>query len=116
MIATDVTTPFFVPIKLAMMTDIDKYLSFVLWMFMAFGVVIQVPVAVIVMVHMGWVTTEKLRESRPYIIVWAFVAGAILTTPDVISQFMLAIPMWLLYEASIIVSDRMAHPIEKATS
>jgi len=101
------------PAGVAVMTDIDKYLSFVLGMFMAFGVAFQVPVAVIVMVHMGWVTTGKLRDSRPYVIVGAFVAGAILTPPDVISQFMLAVPMWLLFEAGIIVSDRMLHPVAK---
>lgn len=101
------------PQGVAVMTDIDKYLSFVLGMFMAFGAAFQVPVAVVVMVRMGWVTAEKLRDNRPYVIVGAFVAGAILTPPDVISQFMLAMPMWLLFEAGIVVSDRMARPAAK---
>jgi sec-independent protein translocase protein TatC len=101
------------PIGVAVMTDIDKYLSFVLGMFMAFGVAFQVPVAVIVMVRMGWVTPEKLRESRPYVIVGAFVVGAVLTPPDVISQFMLAVPMWLLYEIGIFVSDKLYRPAPK---
>lgn len=104
------------PIGVAVMTDIDKYLSFVLGMFMAFGIAFQVPVAVVVMVHLGWVTPEKLRESRPYVIVGAFVVGAILTPPDVISQFMLAMPMWLLFEVGVIVSDRMYQPVQKVAS
>lgn len=104
------------PIGVAVMTDIDKYLSFVLGMFMAFGVAFQVPVAVVVMVHLGWVTPEKLRESRSYVIVGAFVVGAVLTPPDVISQFMLAMPMWLLFEVGVIVSDRFYLPVMKATS
>jgi sec-independent protein translocase protein TatC len=57
---------------------------------------------------MGWVTTEKLREIRPYIIVGAFVIGAIFTPPDVVSQFMLAMPLWLLYEAGIVISGWVA--------
>jgi len=92
------------PHGVAVMTDIDKYLSFVLGMFVAFGVTFQVPVAVVVLVRMGMVTTAKLREIRPYVIVGAFVAGAIFTPPDVVSQFMLAMPLWLLYEAGIVVA------------
>lgn len=92
------------PEGVAVMTDIDKYLSFVLTMFVAFGVTFQVPVAVVVLVRMGMVTTAKLREIRPYVIVGAFIVGAIFTPPDVISQFMLALPLWLLYEAGIVVA------------
>lgn len=95
------------PEGVAVMTDIDKYLSFVLTMFVAFGVTFEVPVAVVVLVRMGVVSTAKLREIRPYIIVAAFVLGAIFTPPDVISQFMLAMPLWLLYEAGIVVADWM---------
>ena len=93
------------PQGVAVMTDIDKYLSFVLGMFMAFGITFQVPVAVVVLVRMGMVSVEKLREIRPYIVVGAFVVGAIFTPPDVVSQFMLAIPLWLLYEAGIVVAN-----------
>lgn len=93
------------PAGVAVMTDIDKYLSFVLGMFMAFGVTFQVPVAVVVLVRMGMVSVEKLREIRSYVIVGAFVIGAIFTPPDVVSQFMLAIPLWLLYEAGIVVAN-----------
>lgn len=92
------------PVGVAVMTDIDKYLSFVMSMFLAFGVTFQVPVAVVAMVKMGFVSVAKLREIRRYVIVGAFVAGAILTPPDVVSQFMLAIPLWLLYEAGIWVA------------
>jgi sec-independent protein translocase protein TatC len=93
------------PQGVAVMTDIDKYLSFVLTMFMAFGITFQVPVAVVLLVRMGFVTVEKLREIRPYMIVGAFVVGAIFTPPDVVSQFMLAMPLWLLYEAGIVVAS-----------
>lgn len=92
------------PHGVAVMTDIDKYLSFVLGMFVAFGVTFQVPVAVVVLVRMGMVTTAKLREIRPYVIVGAFIVGAVFTPPDVVSQFMLAMPLWLLYEAGIVVA------------
>jgi len=95
------------PQGVAVMTDIDKYLSFVLGMFMAFGVAFQVPVAVVLLVHMGVVSVEKLREIRSYVIVGAFILGAIFTPPDVVSQFMLAIPLWLLYEAGIVVAAWM---------
>jgi len=93
------------PQGVAVMTDIDKYLSFVLTMFMAFGITFQVPVAVVLLVRMGFVTVEKLREARPYAVVGAFVIGAIFTPPDVVSQLMLAVPLWLLYEVGIVVAS-----------
>jgi sec-independent protein translocase protein TatC len=102
------------PQGVAVMTDIDKYLSFVLGMFMAFGITFQVPVAVVVLVRMGMVSVEKLREIRSYVIVGAFVVGAIFTPPDVVSQFMLAIPLWLLYEAGIVVAAWISPKGEKA--
>ena len=92
------------PQGVAVMTDIDKYFSFVLSMFMAFGVAFQVPVAVVVMVRMGVVSVQTLRDIRRYVIVGAFVIGAIFTPPDVVSQLMLAIPLILLYEAGIVVA------------
>lgn len=100
------------PQGVAVMTDIDKYLSFVLSMFMAFGITFQVPVAVVLLVRMGFVTVEKLREIRPYMVVGAFVVGAIFTPPDIVSQFMLAMPLWLLYEAGIVVAS-WSKPVEK---
>jgi sec-independent protein translocase protein TatC len=98
------------PAGVAVMTDIDKYLSFVLSMFVAFGITFQVPIAVILLVKTGMVSTAKLREIRPYVIVGAFVVGAIFTPPDVVSQFMLAMPLWLLYEAGIVVAGWMISP------
>ncbi|OGS80447.1 MAG: twin arginine-targeting protein translocase TatC [Gallionellales bacterium GWA2_55_18] len=95
------------PQGVAVMTDIDKYLSFVLGMFLAFGFTFQVPVAVVLLVRMGAVSVEKLRDIRSYVIVGAFILGAIFTPPDVVSQFMLAIPLWLLYEAGIVVASWM---------
>lgn len=92
------------PEGVAWMTDIDKYLSFVLSTFLAFGVTFQVPVVVIVLVHMGIVDIAKLIEWRPYVIVGAFVIGAVFTPPDVLSQIMLAVPLWLLYELGIILA------------
>lgn len=92
------------PEGVAWMTDIDKYLSFVLSTFLAFGVTFQVPVVVIVLVHLGVVDIAKLIEWRPYVIVGAFVIGAVFTPPDVLSQIMLAVPLWLLYELGIILA------------
>lgn len=92
------------PEGVAWMTDIEKYLSFVLTMFVAFGVTFEVPVIVIVLVRTGIVSVQKLREVRPYVIVGAFVIGAVLTPPDVLSQLMLAVPLWVLYELGILLA------------
>ncbi len=94
----------YAPDGVQMMTDIDKYLSFVLSMFLAFGLTFEVPVIVIVLVRMRIVSLEKLRSIRSYVIVGAFVIGAIFTPPDVISQLMLAIPLWVLYEAGLFLA------------
>ncbi|QDQ26484.1 twin-arginine translocase subunit TatC [Chitinimonas arctica] len=98
------------PQGVAMMTDIDKYLSFVIGMFLAFGVTFETPVVVIVLVRMGLVTVAKLREIRPYVIVAAFVIAAIVTPPDVLSQVMLAVPLWLLYELGVLLSAWLVTP------
>ncbi|AJP48695.1 twin-arginine protein translocation system subunit TatC [Rugosibacter aromaticivorans] len=100
----------FAPVGVSWMTDIEKYFSFVLTMFLAFGATFEVPVIVIVLVKMGFVRVEKLREWRPYVIVGAFVIGAIFTPPDVISQFMMAMPMWLLFEAGVFMAGFIAKP------
>ncbi|SCK14063.1 twin-arginine translocase subunit TatC [Vogesella sp. LIG4] len=92
------------PAGVAMMTDIDKYLSFVLGMFMAFGVTFEVPVVVVLLNRMGIVSLAKLREGRPYVVVGAFVVAAVVTPPDVLSQVMMAVPLWLLFEAGIIAA------------
>jgi sec-independent protein translocase protein TatC len=94
----------YAPAGVQMMTDIDKYLSFVLTMFMAFGITFETPVIVVVLVRMRVVTLEKLRSFRPYVIVGAFVVGAVFTPPDVISQSLLAVPLWLLYELGLVLA------------
>ncbi len=98
------------PEGVAWMTDIEKYLSFVMTTFMAFGVTFEVPVVVIVLVQMHIVELATLREWRPYVIVGAFVMGAIFTPPDVISQLMLAIPLCLLYELGMLMARFISKP------
>ncbi len=98
------------PEGVAVMTDIASYFDFVLGLFVAFGVTFEVPVLVVVLIKVGLVTVAKLREWRPYVIVGAFVVGAIFTPPDVISQLMMAIPLWLLYELGIVVGAAVAAP------
>jgi sec-independent protein translocase protein TatC len=102
------------PEGVAWMTDIDKYFSFVLTTFVAFGVTFEVPVIVIVLVRSGLVSIQKLREARPYVIVGAFVVGAIFTPPDVLSQVMLAVPLWILYELGIVLAQLMSKPAGKS--
>lgn len=95
------------PEGVAVMTDIGNYLDFVMTLFIAFGMAFEVPVAVVLMVQFGIVRIETLKEIRAYVIVGAFVLGAIFTPPDVISQIMLAVPLWLLYEAGILAAGLM---------
>lgn len=104
------------PVGVAVMTDIGKYLDFVMTLFMAFGITFEVPVAVVLLVKLNMVSVAKLREIRPYVIVGAFVIGAIFTPPDIISQFMLAVPLWVLYEAGIIVASLITKPKPEAAS
>jgi sec-independent protein translocase protein TatC len=94
----------YAPAGVQMMTDIDKYLSFVLAMFIAFGVTFETPVVVVVLVRLGIVSLEKLRAARSYVIVGAFVLAAIFTPPDVVSQLLLAIPLCLLYEVGLLLA------------
>jgi sec-independent protein translocase protein TatC len=94
----------YAPAGVQMMTDIDKYLSFVLTMFVAFGITFEVPVVVVVLVRLGVVELKKLQSIRGYVIVGAFIVGAIFTPPDVLSQVMLAVPLWLLYELGLLVA------------
>jgi sec-independent protein translocase protein TatC len=93
----------YAPAGVQMMTDIDKYLSFVLTMFIAFGITFEVPVVVVVLVRLGVVSLDKLKSIRGYVIVGAFIVGAVFTPPDVLSQCMLAVPLWLLYELGLVV-------------
>jgi sec-independent protein translocase protein TatC len=92
------------PLGAEMTTDIDNYLSFVLTMFIAFGVTFEVPIVVVLLVRMGVLTVKKLKEIRPYVIVGAFVVSAVVTPPDVFSQLILAVPLIILYEAGIIAA------------
>lgn len=101
------------PEGVAVMTDIGSYLDFVMTLFVAFGLAFEVPIAVVMAVRFGWVSIAALKDARGYVVVGAFVIGAIFTPPDIISQFMLAVPMWLLYELGIIVaalSGKKAEP------
>lgn len=100
----------FAPEGVAVMTDIDKYLSFVMSTFLAFGLTFEVPVVVVVLVRSGIVSVEKLRDIRPYVIVGAFVIGAVFTPPDVLSQFLLAVPLWVLYELGVLVAAAISKP------
>ncbi len=85
-------------------TDMGSYLDFVMTLFFAFGVAFEVPIATIILVWMGVTTPESLKHKRPYVIVGAFVVGMFLTPPDVISQTLLALPMWVLFELGLILS------------
>ena len=93
------------PEGVAVMTDIGKYLDFVIVTFIAFGVAFEVPVAVVILVALGWVSIAQLREARSYVIVGVFVVAAIMTPPDAISMLLMAIPMCLLYEIGIVVAS-----------
>lgn len=104
------------PDGVAVMTDIGNYLDFTMSLFVAFGLTFEVPVAVVLLVKTGVVSIASLREARGYVIVGAFVLGAILTPPDIISQFMLAMPLWLLYEAGIIVAYLTQRPFKTSAS
>jgi sec-independent protein translocase protein TatC len=105
----------YAPVGVQMMTDIDKYLSFVMTMFIAFGLTFETPVVVVVLVRMRVVSLEKLRSMRPYVIVGAFVVGAVFTPPDVISQCLLAVPLWLLYELGLQLARFVTVPAADVT-
>ncbi|GGA82174.1 sec-independent protein translocase protein TatC [Arenimonas soli] len=96
------------PDGVAMMPDISRYLDFLLVIFLAFGLSFEMPVAVVVLVLLKVVTPAQLREARGYVIVGVFVLAAIITPPDVVSQIMLAVPMWLLYELGILAGVLLA--------
>lgn len=104
------------PEGVAVMTDISKYLDFILTLFFAFGMAFQVPIATFLLVKTGVSTPQSLAEKRPYIIVGAFVIGMLLTPPDIISQTLLALPMWLLFEIGLLMSKRFARPTEQQTA
>jgi sec-independent protein translocase protein TatC len=91
----------FAPKSITPAPDIEAYFGFVITMFLAFGVTFEIPIVVILLVRFGVVGVDKLKQARPYVVVGAFVVAAIVTPPDVLSQFMLAVPMCLLYEAGL---------------
>ena len=91
------------PVGVTVMTDISNYLNFILKMFFAFGIAFEVPIAIILFVWTGLASVESLAKKRPYIIVGAFTAGMLLTPPDIISQVLLAVPVWLLFELGLIL-------------
>jgi sec-independent protein translocase protein TatC len=93
------------PKGVAVMTDIGNYLDFVITLFIAFGMAFEVPIVVVLLVRFNMVSIKTLKEIRSYVIVGAFVVGAIFTPPDVISQVMLAVPLWLLYEAGLLIAS-----------
>lgn len=98
------------PEGVTQMPDIAFYLEFVLKLFFAFGIAFEIPIATILLVAIGATTSEQLARQRPYVIVGAFVAGMLLTPPDVISQTLLALPMWLLFELGIVFSRVLLKP------
>jgi len=95
------------PSNVSLMIDISSYLDLILSLLISFGLAFEVPVIILILVTLGWVKVKNLEEMRPYMIVIAFIIGAILTPPDVISQFCLAIPLWFLYELGLLVSKQI---------
>ena len=98
------------PTDVTVMTDINRYLDFVLKIFFAFGVAFEIPIAAVILIWSGVTTAESLAKKRPWIIVGCFIAGMLLTPPDVISQSLLAIPMWLLFELGIFFGRSLTKP------
>ncbi|TFH88373.1 twin-arginine translocase subunit TatC [Billgrantia azerbaijanica] len=97
------------PENVAVMTDINQYLNFVLKLFFAFGVAFEIPIATFLLIASGATTVESLSRKRPYVILGCFVVGMLLTPPDVISQSLLAVPMYLLYEVGILFGRLVRH-------
>jgi len=103
----------FAPKSITPAPDIEAYFSFVITMFLAFGITFEIPIVVMVLVRFGVVSLERLRDARPYVIVGAFVVAAVITPPDVLSQFLLAVPMCLLYEAGLFLSRFVGKRVEE---
>lgn len=98
------------PGSVAVMTDISSYLDFVIKIFFAFGVAFEIPVATVLLISAGIVSPKSLADKRPYVIVACFVLGMLLTPPDVLSQLLLAIPMWALFEMGLVFGRLLAKP------
>ena len=101
------------PTGVTVMTDIDAYLSFVLKLFLAFGLAFEIPVATMLLIKAGMASPESLKSKRPYVFIGCFVVGMLVTPPDVISQTLLAVPMWLLFEVGLIGSRFLGQPKSK---
>lgn len=99
------------PEDITMMTDINSYLNFVLKLFFAFGVAFEIPIAAVLLIWAGVTTPQNLASKRPYIIVGCFVFGMLLTPPDIISQSLLALPMWLLFELGVFLGGITQHRV-----
>ena len=102
------------PADVTMMTDINRYLDFVLKLFFAFGLAFEIPIVAVILIRVGVVTADELAGKRPYIVVGCFVLGMLLTPPDIISQALLAIPMWLLFEVGVF-AGRMITPQDESS-
>jgi len=100
------------PEGVSVMTDISSYMSFAMKLFFAFGVAFEVPIATIIFAKLGIVSTEKMAEKRPYVFVGAFVVGMLMTTPDIFSQTLLAVPVWLLFEVGLFFAKRMTSSVK----
>ncbi|MEP5763953.1 MAG: twin-arginine translocase subunit TatC [Halieaceae bacterium] len=102
------------PSDITIMTDINRYLDFVLKLFFAFGLAFEIPIAAVIMIRVGITTADDLAKKRPYIVVGCFIMGMLLTPPDIISQSLLAIPMWILFEVGVIFG-RMITPADESS-
>lgn len=102
------------PVGVTMMTDISRYLDFVLILFLAFGASFELPVAVVILVLLGLVTPDQLKQARGYVVVGIFILAAVITPPDAISQLMLAVPMMVLYEIGVIAARILSRRREQA--
>ena len=102
------------PAGVTVMTDISKYLDFVITLFLAFGIAFEVPIATIILVATGMVSIDRLKKARAYVLVGAFAMGMLLTPPDVISQTLLALPMWILFEVGLLMSRILLPHRQKA--
>ena len=103
------------PEGVTVMTDISRYLDFIMKIFFAFGLAFEVPIVTILLTYSGITTVETLKQNRPYIIVGAFVVGMLLTPPDVMSQILLALPIWFLFELGLLLSVRYNRLLKKNT-
>jgi len=101
------------PAGIEIMTDINRYLDFVLKLFFAFGIAFEIPVLAIILILSGVTTADSLAKKRPFVLIGCFVVGMLLTPPDIISQTLLAVPMWLLFELGVFLARRFTTPDDR---